>query len=252
MSKRGDIKTFYEKFIEYLVRDRIYTNARHSKIFGFLDEIFKNKRFERVFEIGCGIGISSEYIRKYVQTVYSIDLSKENIDFAKSTVKNVRFQCADFLNLYVAEKFHLITLFDVLEHLPKHTHPKVFEKIKEISSEDTLIAITIPDPNYLSYMRKYYPEKLQIVDESIYFDELKSIIDDNMLEIIQYKKYGIDYNNQYRFYLLGYKKEKFVLEKIDNLQQSKSKFLYDRVVREIKAMTKKIKYRKALKDYNFH
>lgn len=203
-----------------------------------------------VLEIGCGIGITSEFIQKHIPNVYSIDISEENINFAKATVKNVHFRCVDFLEFKEKNKFDLITLFDVIEHFSKNTHPEVFEKIKEVSSESTLIAITIPDPDYLEYIRNHHPEKLQVVDESIHFDELISLFEKINLEILKYERYGIDFRNQYRFYLLNYRKEEFILENVKNIHQNKIIKLYKKVVRRVKALFRKLKYKKILKKYN--
>jgi trans-aconitate 2-methyltransferase len=213
MKTREEVKEFYEKFTKTLIRDRIFPNPRHYKIITFLKKILSERQIGSALEIGCGIGILSEYISNKVSKVVSIDISEENIIFAKATVKNVEFHRADFLDFPADENYDLITLFDVLEHFPKAKHPQVFQKIQEFSNENSVIAITIPDADFLSYIRKHHPEKLQVVDESIYFDELKKIIDDSKFEILKYEKYGIDYDNQYRFYLLGYKKEKYSLER---------------------------------------
>jgi len=217
------------------------------KIFGYLKEIFKLKKFESTLEIGCGIGIISEFIRKFVPNTHGIDLSEKNIKFAKSTVKNVQFECVDFLDLNSEIKFELITLFDVLEHFPKHTYSQVFEKIRDLSNKETLIAITIPDPDFLSYIKENHPAKLQVIDESIYFDELKSLLDNFNLEIMKYEKYGIDYDNQYRFYLLNYRKEKFSLEKKLILQRITIRQLFEKTTRRIRTILRKVKYRKFLK-----
>ena len=108
------------------------------------------------------------------------------------------------------------------------------------------MVVTIPDPDYLSYMREHHPEKLQVVDESIYFDEFKSLIDKYDLEIMKYERYGIDYDNQYRFYLLNYKKPKFELEQIPALHQTKIKKTFKKIKRRSNIIVRKIKYRKII------
>ncbi len=126
--------------------------------------------------------------------VTGIDISEENIKFAKATVKNVDFHCSDFFEFSTDDKFDFITLFDVLEHIPKKNHGGVFEKINKLSNSDTVIAITVPDPYFISYIRKNNPEKLQVVDESIYLNEMISVFNENNLEILKYEKYGVDYD----------------------------------------------------------
>lgn len=211
MKRKEEIKYFYEKFSKNLIRDKIYPNPRHQKIISYLKNVFQKYNFNNALEIGCGIGIISEFISKNVPEVTGIDISEENIKFAKATVKKVEFHCSDFLEFPVKEKYDLITLFDVLEHIPKEIHPDVFKRINKISNLNTIIILTIPDPYYLLYIREHSPEKLQVVDESIYLDEIIQIFEENNLEVLIFEKYGIDYNDQYNLYLLSCKKKQYEL-----------------------------------------
>jgi|SRR5690554_618192 len=239
MKSKDEVKEFYEKFSKTLIRDKIYPNSRHYKIKSYLRNIFFENQIEKVLEIGCGIGILSEYISKKGKKVTSIDISEENIKFAKSTVKNVEFHAGDFLEFSFNDKYDLITLFDVLEHIPKEKYSIVFKKIKELSNENSLIVITIPDAQFLNYTREHRPEILQVVDESIYFNELKNIIDEKNLEILKYEKYGIDYDNQYRFFLLGNKKMSYKPEINLILKERKMKKVFRKIIR-VKLLQEKL------------
>ena len=144
----------------------------------------------------------------------------------------------------------MITLFDVLEHFPKPQHPLVFSRIKQCSHDSTLIAITIPDAWYLDFFRKHYPERLQVVDESIPFEEIMSLFSCFNMETITYQRFGIDFENQYRFYLLNYRKETFTLEQKRNVPKpwipDKIKMNVDRIRAHLRAL----KYKKILEDLN--
>jgi 2-polyprenyl-3-methyl-5-hydroxy-6-metoxy-1,4-benzoquinol methylase len=244
MSSNKEIKNFYENFTKNLIKDKIYPNCRHQKIKKYLKEVLNNKKIESVLEVGCGIGIISEFISKKVSEVVGIDISEENIKFAKATVKHVKFYCTDFFEFSSKKSFELITLFDVLEHFPKEKHKNVFQKISELSSPNTIILITIPDPNYIAYVRKNAPEKLQVVDEEIHFEELKTIFDQFNFDIIKYERYGIDTADQYRFYSLGYLKTDKIYNKPNKIHQ----LLIKRVYNKIMSIIKKIKYAKYLKN----
>lgn len=247
MKKKEEIKDFYEKFSQNLIRDKIHPNPRHQKIRNYLKEIFEKYSFKNALEIGCGIGIISEFIADNVPEVTGIDISEENIKFAKATVKKVNFQCSDFLEFSTKVEYDLITLFDVLEHIPKEIHQSVFRRINELSNSDTIIIITIPDPYHLSHVRKNNPEKLQIVDESIYFGEMISLFTENNLEVLKYEKYGIDYDNQYNFYLIGYRKEQYILGKPFFSNQNIIIKIYNKISNKISRITGEIRYGKYLK-----
>lgn len=246
MKRKKEIKDFYNNFSKNLIRDKIYPNPRHKKIISYLKKLFKIYSFNNALEIGCGIGIISEFISKNVPGVTGIDISEENIKFAKTTNNNISFYCSDFSEYPAKDKFDLITLFDVLEHIPKQIHQNVFRKIKDLSNPNTKIIITVPDPDYLSYIRVHSPEKLQVVDECIYLDEMIRILKENNLDILLFEKYGIDCANQYNLYLLQFKNKEY---QITPVTQSDSNLVVDyfgKFMNRIKRISGKIRYGKYL------
>lgn len=247
MKRKDEIKNFYNEFSKNLIRDKIYPNLRHKKIINYLKEVFKEYKFNSALEIGCGIGIISEFIAKNVEVVLGIDISEENIKFAKATVSDVTFYCSDFLEYQAENKFDLITLFDVLEHIPKEIHRDVFKRINEISNKNTIILITIPDPYYLNYVRENSPEKLQVVDESIYLKELIQIFNQYNLEILTFEKYGIDYADQYNFYLLCFRGKKYKLNSVSLAEKKILLILFEKLFVRIKRIYGQFRYRKYLK-----
>ncbi|MDH3268312.1 MAG: class I SAM-dependent methyltransferase [Ignavibacteria bacterium] len=247
MKRKEEIKDFYDKFSKNLIRDKIYPNPRHKKIISYLKKVFQNYNFNSALEIGCGIGIISEFIAKNIPSVTGLDISEENIKFAKATNKKVSFYCSDFLDYPVKNNYDLITLFDVLEHIPKEIHPDVFRKISDLSNANSIIIMTIPDPYYLSYIREYSPEKLQLVDESIYPDEMIQIFKQNNLEVIMFEKYGIDNADQYNLYLLHYKKKQYELTPVSQTDKNLLIDYFGKLVNRIKRISGQIRYGKYLK-----
>lgn len=214
------IKNFYEDFSSTLLRDRIRPNPRIRKIFGFIDEIFseyfQKKGYLYILDVACGIGITSERLSLFNRTsVVGIDISENSIKIAKRTVKSVDFECADFLAYdFYDSKFGLITLFDCLEHFPKESHWEVFNKINSLSRQGTLVAITTPTGAFLDECRKVFPDKLQVVDESVYLEEILTYANRLGSELLKYEKYGIDYEDQYQYFLLRKNSESFELQLI--------------------------------------
>ena len=207
MPTTEEVKSYYDGFVTYLKKDRERLNPRHKAIFNIVDLVGNIKQINSVLEIGCGIGIISEYMKQYVDEVCAVDISETNIEYARQTVKDVEFLCGDIFKVNLAcKKFDLIALFDVLEHIPLSMHRKLFKQLLYWSHDDTIIAITIPDADYLDYVRKQWPEKLQIIDESIYFYPFLEMLRSFQLEVLMYQKYGIDCKNQYQVYLLEQKK----------------------------------------------
>jgi 2-polyprenyl-3-methyl-5-hydroxy-6-metoxy-1,4-benzoquinol methylase len=78
---------------------------------------------EKVLDIGCGNGAMDYDIVTHIQNVkvLGIDLNKENIHFARSHHKhaNLNFIHGDVLNTLPDEKFDVVLLSNVLEHIEK-------------------------------------------------------------------------------------------------------------------------------------
>jgi len=223
----SQIKKFYEEFNSTLVKDRIRPNLRIKRILKFIDNIFASYLSQtknlRILDIGCGIGILSERLASYEKTkVDAIDISENNVGFAKKTVKNVNFICGDFLTTDFSANYDFICLFDCLEHFPKSKHWDVFTKIKNLSSNNAVVAITTPNGQFIDAYSEVY-DNLQIVDESIYFSDILQYASVFGFELIKYKLYDVDYNNQYQYFLLRKKQESFQLKKIERKESIQRK-----------------------------
>jgi trans-aconitate 2-methyltransferase len=207
VSRGNDTKTFYEDFTSYLFKDRIYDNPRHLKLLEFLDSFLKGRTVKSILEVGCGIGVISERLLRYTPSLYCIDISERSLQFASRTVKEAHFVCCDLLQLSLVSQFELITLFDVLEHIPKKLHQQAFTQLKAHSKDGTIIIVTIPSDKFLDYLRLHFPDRLQIIDESITFEDMLHLIQDNGFELLAFKQFGVDYEEQYQLYVLRLKQD---------------------------------------------
>jgi len=192
-----EIKNYYNNFLQYLIKDRIYPNKRHS----YIKRIVKRyiKKGVNVIDLGCGIGITTQFIKKRGADVIGVDISPEIIKYARSSVPDVEFICEDILKIDFKGKFDFICLFDCLEHINKERYEKLFNTLKEHSKVGTKILMTIPNPLVIEKIRNTNPEKLQIVDENIFFTDLIPIIQKYGFMIRNMELFGIDYQDEYYF-----------------------------------------------------
>ena len=77
-----------------------------------LKEIVKNRKFEKVLEIGCGSGIISFSIAKFVGNIVAADINPKAIELAEKRkqelgIENIRF-CVSDLFSGIKGKFDLI------------------------------------------------------------------------------------------------------------------------------------------------
>lgn len=108
----------------------------------FIDNIPEGSK---VLDIGCGIGALASDIAENVPNVkvFGIDLNEKNIDIAKQkyNFENLRFIIGDATKDLPDEKFDVIVLSNVLEHIEKRQ--QLLEQIKEIYKPE-LFLIRVP------------------------------------------------------------------------------------------------------------
>lgn len=196
-----EVTQFYDNFLGYLQQDRQRDNPRHLYIKQRLQQIIQPGH--KVLDLGCGIGITTEFIHSLgVEKVIGVDLSPKLIEYAKSTVANVQFIAHDITTLELNEQYDVISLCDVMEHVPRDRYPDLFRVIRKHLKEEGIVFITIPDPEYLDFIRKVMPDKLQIIDNSILYQEINDLCRDNQLSIKFFNAYKIFIDNEYNEYVI--------------------------------------------------
>ncbi|WP_051618084.1 methyltransferase domain-containing protein [Desulfofundulus thermocisternus] len=195
------IKEYYDNFLQYLKKDRERENPRHKYLKKRLSQIIK--KGQKVLDLGCGIGITTEYIYSLgVSKVVGVDISPKLIEYAKQTVKGAEFIVHDITNLRLKEKFDVILMRDVMEHIAFERYDDLFVTIKEHLEPNGLVYISIPDSDYMSFINKNRPDLMQIIDNSITFEQINYLCRKNDLRILLFNVYGIFIGNEYNEYLL--------------------------------------------------
>lgn len=96
----------------------IHTKHRHMKYHDF----FTNRigKDDRVIDIGCGIGAVAYDVAKTAARVVGVDFNENNIQTARERYQHPRleFRVGDALEALPNEKFSVVILSNVLEHLP--------------------------------------------------------------------------------------------------------------------------------------
>ena len=200
-----NIKLFYDNFSEKQIKTGL--NDRITKLYNRLLKMGLNKN-SRILELGCGVGILTRLLNKKIKTGYleSVDLSPASIESVKNNIKrknNLFLTAADIVNYTPAGKsFDIITLFDVIEHIPVDLHLKLFENISKIMDKNTVLLINIPSPQLIKYTRKNNPELLQIIDQEINLNELTNNLIKNNLIIQFFENYSIWNYLDYQFFIV--------------------------------------------------
>lgn len=166
-------KHYYENFSnEYLTKDFFSRNPRHERISYLISKfICKNAS---VLDVGCGVGINAREISKITKKITCLDISKNNIEKAKIVLNDDRIDFVeyDLIEWNTTKKYDIITLFDVVEHIPKDSLGQVMGKLKKLLHEKGLIILSYPSPEYQDFLKIKSPEKLQVIDERVEISEL--------------------------------------------------------------------------------
>ncbi len=165
--------------------------ANHDKIYlSYIGELGKTsqddsrKRLEwiidnidsnqKVLDLGCSQGIVSILAAQKGNDVLGIDIEDEAVEFAKDILnnkytdvrENVKFICADYFKYKIDEKFDVIIMTEVLEHLenPRGFIKKSVENIKENGKAVITVPFGINDhPDHKTTF--YYVNFLNLVKE---------------------------------------------------------------------------------------
>ena len=207
MTSSTEVKQFYDNFTDTrMLQYKLYGNPRIDAavnlITGYLTPDSK------ILDIGCGIGIVPEQIAGKLKQgrILACDLGENNINYARKTVESDKIE---FVNVDVVKNFKvirekltfsvdLITMVDVIEHLPPDSYDGLFNNINQVASETAKIILTYPSQEFQAYLRQHEPEELQIIDEVIKVDSLMPFA----------LKYGFDL--EYFTYIDVWKKNQYV------------------------------------------
>lgn len=168
------VEDYYDKFSSQQVKTGI--NKRHRSIHQWLLKMGLQPH-HNCLEIGCGIGTQTELLAGYIKTgsILAVDISPESIKIARERLKekkNVSLIAVDITQYKIDDKFDVLVLPDVLEHIPIELHKELFAKMATLLKPDGFIFIHIPNPYYLEWCHQNTPELLQIIDQPLYTDLL--------------------------------------------------------------------------------
>ena len=170
------VREYYDDFLRSrMVNYRLYGNLRldraAERILPFVGTDSK------VLDIGCGIGIVTSKVAARASRghVWGIDLGRENIWYARQTIRNANLTfleanvVTDFeaIRKQLPAKMDVVTMVDVIEHIPAEARPDLLVKIRALCSDDAVMVLTYPSPQYQEFLREHDPNELQIIDNVV-------------------------------------------------------------------------------------
>ena len=235
--KQNEISDFYDEYVQRQIKTG--ANERLISLYKRLLNGGLNAD-SRVLELGCGVGIFTKLLAKKVKNgiIEAVDLSEKSVAVAKNELKdrnNIHFDVADVVKYQPKNSdFDMITLMDVIEHIPLEHHAELFANLAKIATEKTNILINIPNPQYIGYARINHPESLQVIDQEVELFTLMQHLEKNGLELVYFEKYGIWEQDDYHFMVIR-KKRNFELKHLSD-QRNFSEKIFHKLTTKIDAV----------------
>jgi 2-polyprenyl-3-methyl-5-hydroxy-6-metoxy-1,4-benzoquinol methylase len=119
----------------------IHTKHRHMKYHDFFTG--RIKKDDRVMDIGCGIGAVAYDVAEVAAQVVGVDFNAESIRNARERYQrsNLEFRIGDALEALPDEKYSVVILSNVLEHLPGR--PDFLRRVQETLNPQRML-IRVP------------------------------------------------------------------------------------------------------------
>ncbi|MFC1907125.1 class I SAM-dependent methyltransferase [Chloroflexota bacterium] len=108
---------------------------------------------DAILDIGCGNGFLTYDVAKKARNVTAIDLNKDNIELARRNFSkdNIKYICGDAAQFDFEEKFDVVILSNVLEHLDNRCD--FLLKLKKLANK-FLIRVPVLNRNWLTYYKR--------------------------------------------------------------------------------------------------
>jgi 2-polyprenyl-3-methyl-5-hydroxy-6-metoxy-1,4-benzoquinol methylase len=178
--KSGLVKTSKGNIISTILEDDRRRAIQHAGL-------LKNKK---ILDFGCGWG---GFLKKTIKakSLSGIELRKECISYIKENIKKI--QISDNLN-NLNEKYDIITMFHVLEHIPYQI--KILKALKKKLTKNGKIIIEVPSANdFLLKLKEF--KKFTFWSEHLILHTEKSL--KKLLVISGFKEITIKYYQRYNF-----------------------------------------------------
>jgi len=194
---QDDILAYWDNHLEVQKHYLDGKNGRLNHVVGVLKSIVKPGM--SIFDIGCGIGMTSKAMGEMGAKVWALDISRKLIRTAKvhNAHKNVLYEATDIMTFDFPGKADLVVAVDVIEHLD-YELGDICRELSGYVKSDGMIFINIPDYRFAEWAIEFIPKSRQIIDKAIFLNNLmdRMSIDYNF-QPVYLNIYGIDVTCQY-------------------------------------------------------
>lgn len=202
LAHEQDAETYYQRFSAEVGRaDWEMPNPRQEQLKLIAHDVIGRRRNADILDVGCGAGVMSAALLRHGR-VTGVDFSAPAIEIARRMVPRARFLVGTPADLPQSEQFDVITLFDVLEHVPRGEREDFLASLRGHLRDDGMLIASTPHPRCTEWVARNRPELLQIVDEAVEVADVLRVAGRVGLELSIYRTYDIERPRQYQVLVL--------------------------------------------------
>lgn len=160
--KFWDVKLTVQPVADSMTRDRLINAVKLIP-----------KHTINLLDIGIGNGFFLEQVKKTIPEIeiVGIDISLDGLLNLKNRLKS-KLIVGSILSIPIKKKFNIVTVFEVLEHLPYYHVFHAFREIKKVMSRKGTLLVSVPVNEH--YSSKYNPNgHLRRYSKQLFLAELK-------------------------------------------------------------------------------
>jgi trans-aconitate 2-methyltransferase len=188
----AETTAYYQSFsFEAGAEHWLHDNGRHICIRQELVRLLGAARGLRILDVGCGAGVLTSHLCRYGD-VTGTDLSEPAIELAQRLEPRARFVAGRFEDLDLGGGYDLITMFDVVEHVPPEERAALMVRLDSLLSSQGWVVLTTPHPRYTRWLQEHRPDLLQIVDEPVPPQAIIDLAARHDLDLVDYRTYDVD------------------------------------------------------------
>lgn len=182
--------------------------------------------FNSLCDVGTGDGrLVKELTKKFPhKKIVGIDYSEKAINLAKALNPTLHFECVNILENSYKQKYDILTLIEVFEHIPIDLCENFVKSLSNILEENGKLIITVPHINKKKNekhfqhfdeqkIKKYFSKDFMI-EEIIYFEDMRRSMLKKVIQLVIYNRMFILNNSHLLNYFYSvYKKKYFFSDK---------------------------------------
>ena len=192
MGQELQAEAFYQDFSARVgLRDWLLPNARHEQLKLIIEELLRGRSGLSILDLGCGAGVMSDFLTRHGD-VTGLDFSEPAIRLARVMAPHADFRVGDLLALPEGADFDLVTLFDVIEHVPTDDRAALFAGVQSVLRPGGGVILSSPHPTYTRWLHRERQDLLQVIDEPVDHEQVLRLTAAIGLELRRYETFDIE------------------------------------------------------------